>query len=96
MGLGWLDRLELRSGMAGDIPQPPKCLFRAESTDRMFLYNLEKLFLNILVKSQTAPPKMTARTVRSFHVFIKNHDLGWYLPVKLVFSEENQHLRFSV
>ena len=45
MGLGWLDRLELRSGMAGDIPQPPKCLFRAESTDRMFLYNLEKLFL---------------------------------------------------
>ena len=50
----------------------------------------------VLVKPQTPTTKMTVGSVRSFHVFIKNYDLGWFLPVKLDFLIENQHCQFSV
>ena len=94
MGLGWQSGLELRFWMAGDNPKGWIGRFRAGLADRIFLYNLEKLFLQkhffSAVKSQTAPPKMTARSVRSFHVLIKNHDLGWHSLVKFKLSSEKQ------
>ena len=45
MRLGWENGLDLRFGVAGDIPMCGIGWFRAGLADRMFLYNLENLFL---------------------------------------------------
>ena len=82
--------LDLWSGMAGNNPKVGVCWFRAESADRLLLFyqeiGLGGNHASTGVKPQTAMPKMTAGTVRSFHVFIKNYDLRWYFAVELVFS----------
>ena len=81
--------LDLWSGMAGNTPNGGIGWFRAESVDRLLLFYQEigvgRNHASNGVKPQTAMPKMTAGTVRSFHVFIKNYGVRWYFAVELVF-----------
>ena len=89
MEYGWIRGSGYRGDVSGCVgclnyqivtkfPNIGKCLFHRENG---FLKNV----CFILSKWQTGLPKMTARTVRIYNVFIKKSDLSLFLQVKFPF-----------